>query len=112
MVRQGSYWEPSRRLRVGPFRRDVPPPTESLINGHEGGGGQGFAVREKILRCQESAFGIEDREKVGHPEAVHAPCPPMETELVARNLWLRKARRGAGSHGQGRRANVPMPRAW
>jgi hypothetical protein len=112
MARQGSYWEPSRRLRVSPFRRDVPPTPEGPLDGHEGGGGQSFAVREKILRCQQHPFGIEDREKVSHPEAVHAPCPPMETELVARHLWLRKARRGAGSRGQGRRANVPIPRAW
>jgi hypothetical protein len=112
MARQGSYWEPSRRLRVGPFRRDVPAPTEGLIHGHEGGGGQSFAVREKILRCQQHPFGIEDREKVSHPEAAHAPCQPLETELVARHLWLRQARRGAGRRGQGRRAHVPMPRAW
>jgi hypothetical protein len=112
MARQGSYWEPSRRLRGGPFRRHVPPPTNGLLDGHEGGGGQGFAVRETILRCQQRPFGIEDREKVGHPEAVHAPCPPMETALVARHLWLRQPRGRAGRRGQGRRAHVPMPRAW
>jgi hypothetical protein len=112
MERQGSYWEPSRHLRVGHFRRDVPLPTQGLIDGHEGRGGQGVAVCELILRCQRSPFSVEDRENVGHPEAVHAPCPPMETELVARHLGLRQARRGAGSRGPGRCANVPMPRAW
>ena len=29
---------------------------------------------------------------------------------MARHLWLRQARRGAGSRGPGRRANVPMPK--
>jgi hypothetical protein len=57
-------------------------------------------------------FGNEDREKVGHPEAVHAPCPPQEAELAARNLWLRKAKCGTGGRAQERRDNVAMPRAW
>src|SRR5882724_571211 len=39
-----------------------------------------------------------------HLQALHAPCQPMETELVARNWLQRKARRVAGAHG---RAHVP-----
>ena len=109
MARQGSYWEPSRRLRVGPFRRDVPAPTEGLIDGHEGGGGQGFAVREKILRCQESAFGIEDREKVGHPEAVPAPCPPMETESWRATCGCGRRDAGRGVAGRGDVPTCPCP---
>jgi hypothetical protein len=70
MARQGSYWEPSRRLRVSHFRRDFPPPTEGLLDGHEGGGGQDFAVRETILRCQPRPFRVEDGQKVGHPELI------------------------------------------
>ena len=70
MERQGPYWERSRRLRVGLLRRDVPPPTEGLIDGHEGRGGQGFAVREKILRCQQSPFSVEDGQKVCHAELI------------------------------------------
>jgi hypothetical protein len=112
MARQGSYWEPSRRLRVSPFRRDVPPTPEGPLDGHEGGGGQSFAVREKILRCQQHPFGIEDREKVSHSEAAHAACPPQATGPLAPNLLLRQARGRAGRRGQGRRAHVPMPRAW
>jgi hypothetical protein len=76
MARPGSDGEPSRRLRVSPFRRHVPAPTAGLLDGHQGGGGQGIAVRETIRRCQQRPFSVEDRENVGHPEAVHAPCPP------------------------------------
>src|SRR5207249_1208139 len=55
--RQGSYWERSKRLRVGHFRRDFPPPTEGLIDGHESSGGACFTVSELILGFQEGAFG-------------------------------------------------------
>ena len=101
MARQGAYGEPSRRPRVSPFRRDVPPPTQGRIDGHEGRGGACVPVCELILRGQARAFGIEDRENVGHPEAVHAPCPPMETALVARHPLRRKTLRGAGVNGRG-----------
>jgi hypothetical protein len=47
-----------------------------------------------------------------HSEAVHAACPPQATGPLAPNLLLRQARGRAGRRGQGRRAHVPMPRAW
>src|SRR5882724_754961 len=56
--RQGSYWERSKRLRGGHFRRDFPPPTEGLIDGHESSGGACFTVSELILGFQEGAFGV------------------------------------------------------
>lgn len=58
--------EPSSRPAPARF----PTPAEGFIDGHQGGGGQGFAVCEKILRCQQRPFSVEDGQKVGHPELI------------------------------------------
>lgn len=82
MERQGPWWEPSRRLRVGHLGRHFPPTAEGPIHGHEGCGGQGFTVCEKILSCQQSPFSVEDGQKVGHPELI--PLARQTRRLLTR----------------------------
>ena len=72
----------SRSFRVGPLRRDFPPAAEGLIHQNEGRGSHGFTVRELILGGQEGAFGVEDREKICHPELI--PLPRQVLGLLTR----------------------------